>query len=60
MSQAKVAFVVMPFGTVQYPSIQAGLLKAIAERDGIKVDCHYLIPRALAVDSNGIPIGMAA
>ncbi|PPJ46401.1 RiPP maturation radical SAM protein 1 [Rhizobium sp. KAs_5_22] len=42
MDQAKVAFVVMPFGTVQYPSIQAGLLKAIAERDGIKVDCHYL------------------
>jgi len=42
MEQAKVAFVVMPFGTVQYPSIQAGLLKAIAERDGIKVDCHYL------------------
>ena len=32
----------MPFASARMPSIQLGLLKAIAERAGFPTDCHYL------------------
>lgn len=42
MAKARVVLVNMPFGTTHYPSIQAGLLKAIAHNGGIPVDCRYI------------------
>jgi ribosomal peptide maturation radical SAM protein 1 len=37
----RVALVCMPFGSVMTPSIQLGLLAAIAMRAGFKTDTHY-------------------
>jgi ribosomal peptide maturation radical SAM protein 1 len=38
----RVALVFMPFASADRPSIQLGLLKAIAERAGFPTDCHHL------------------
>jgi ribosomal peptide maturation radical SAM protein 1 len=39
--ELRVALVSMPFTSARWPSIQLGLLKAIAARHGFPVSCHY-------------------
>src|SRR5687767_10590071 len=38
----KVALVTMPFASIRRPSIQLGLLKAVAERHGFPTDTYHL------------------